>query len=368
MSPQCQQNRIERDHPVIALTTEPRPSKSALNEALAMRTSALVAAIPAAVVVINGSGEVIFCNIAAERLLDDRLVGAAWSTLIIRLFEPTLVDAETLRLKSGRAVTLETSPLGYAPGQLLLLRDVTEQLQFTQRLQQQQRLTDMGRMAASLAHQIRTPLSTALLYASQLRNESADPLQGRRFAEKVVASLRSLEQLIHNILLFSRGESGEERPLSPSRLLTEVAATMKAQLEQAGIHLRQGGEAAAAITILGNRSLLLSALQNLLGNAINALPAGGEIILSTRVAETGSVDLQVCDNGPGIDTAQQATLFDPFVSHRAKGTGLGLAVVRAVARAHRGEVWVDSIPGEGACFTLRIPTVSTDTQPMMAGR
>jgi two-component system sensor histidine kinase FlrB len=331
------------------------------NAELAAQLQALMDALPAAVLVLDGEGRVQQSNPAAETLLAVPLQGELWRDLIRRLFVSTPTAQDALTLHNDRLVTLSTRPLGSQPGQVLLLQDVTEKRRLQAHLEHQRRLADMGRMAASLAHQIRTPLSSALLYVSQLKGERLTPAQRERFVGRAMQSLKGLEKLITDMLLFVNGDSGRLEPLRPAALLYELQQEMEPELQKKGIEMSIDAPIAESVRIAANRTLLKSALQNLLVNASQAVAGGGAIKLAACL-QGESVELVVADNGPGIAARDQARIFEPFVSGRSGGTGLGLAVVRAVARAHGGEVVLTSAPGEGSRFAIRLPLSANGRQ------
>ncbi len=331
-----------------------RQAETAEKERIARRHQALIQALPAGVVVIDGRGRVLESNAAAVSLLGEPLTGEAWSDVIARAFDVVNTGSDALTLRNGRMVTLSTCPMGSEPGQILLLQDVTEQQQLNRQLEQQRRLADMGRMAASLAHQIRTPLSSALLYASQLQTSQLSFEQQSQFAERTVNSLRNLERLINNMLVFVRGNKGRQETLQPVSLVEEALNSLQQQLADSGVAVSISG-CTTERQITGNRPLLVSALQNLINNAMQAVGKGGLVELHVVDAPNQSIDLVVQDNGPGIPQALQSKIFEPFETTRARGTGLGLAVVRAVARSHHGEAWVESQPGAGSRFIVRLP-------------
>lgn len=324
---------------------------------LAERLDALMNALPAAVLVLDGSGIVTECNPAAEQLLQLPLRGRLWRELIRELFPLQAPVADALQLRNGRLVTLSTRPLGSEPGQVLMLHDVTDTQQLRSRLEHSRRLADMGRMAASLAHQIRTPLASAMLYVSQMQSSRLPQEKRERFAGKAMESLKGLERLINDMLLFARDGRGEREQFSPEELMSALLAEMEQQCEKSGVtcsmELSNAGE-----MILGNRVLLKSALQNLLNNA---LEIGARQICLRSTAVDDWCELSIRDDGPGIATDQQQRIFEPFVSGRPGGSGLGLAVVSAVVQSMGGKISLDSKPGQGACFTLRFPLVSDFT-------
>ncbi len=346
---------------VAALTAElhelrgERLAQLAEKEALAQRLQGVLDALPGAVVVLNGTGRVQGHNQAAAGLFGEPLAGAPWHEVITRCFVPQTAPVTDLALHDGRIVTFSTCPLGSEPGQILLFQDVTENRRQQAHLQRHQRLLDMGRMAASLAHQIRTPLAAALLYASQLKHPALSDDKRRRFADRTVASLQQLEGLIANMLHFARGGVSGEEVLRADELLAALRATVEGQTERP---LNWTG-AAAGVQLRGNRTLLLSAWQNMVNNALQAVGEGGQIEIFCRPAAGGGIELGVHDTGPGVAPEMQAHLFEPFSTTRPRGTGLGLAIVRTVAQAHHGDAWCRSQPGD-TTFAMRLPAVPAD--------
>jgi len=226
----------------------------------------------------------------------------------------------------------------------------------TQRLREQAernaRLAAMGEMAAQLAHQLRTPLAAALLYAGNLENP--DLPAGRRveIAQKTVGRLKHLERLIQDMLLFARGEVlGRER-FAVADLLRELGQTFEPLARQRGIVFALDA-APAGLDLTGNRKALAGALTNLLENAFQAVAAGGRVGLGVT-AEATRLAFRVSDDGRGLAPDIAARLFEPFFTTRADGTGLGLAIARGVARAHGGGIEFVSAPGEGSTFVLSV--------------
>jgi len=150
----------------LQATRDERIRELTEKERLAGRLSLLLDVLPGGVVVLDGEGVIRENNPAAEALLGEPLLSIAWSEVISRAFAPRCDDGHEVSLVDGRRVNISTCPLGAEPGQILLITDVTEMRMLQDRLSQQQRLASMGETAASLAHQIRTPLSSAMLYAS----------------------------------------------------------------------------------------------------------------------------------------------------------------------------------------------------------
>lgn len=324
-------------------------------EALSQRLTALHAALPAGVVVLDETEHVIEANPAAEMMFGHALGGRAWAVVQACALRPSNNPDEwiTTGQAEARRLALSTSALPGSSGRILLFHDVTHAHALQLELARHQRLSAMGEVAARLAHQLRTPLATALLYASQLAQPRLVEADRTRFAEKIVARLTHLEHLIQDMLLYVRGEAGGREPIKVAELFADLRQVMEPQMLERGLvfQLAQGKDEAK---VSGSREALTGALVNLLENAMQWSPAGGKVSLLSEVIGE-EVWLRVRDTGPGIEAATLERMFDPFFTTRADGTGLGLAIVRGVAQAHGGEIMVQSTPGSGAEFALRLP-------------
>lgn len=215
------------------------------------------------------------------------------------------------------------------------------------------RLAAMGEMAAHLAHQLRTPLAAALLYAGNLENPDLPEAVRISLAGKTVARLKHLERLIQDTLLFARGEVLGRETFPVADLLAEIAQTFEPLARARGV-LFETGEAPAGALLTGNRKALAGALMNLLDNALHAVDAGGRIGL-TADRSADRLVLRVTDDGRGMTPEVLERLFEPFFTTRSEGTGLGLAIARGVARAHGGGIDVRSEAGAGTEFMIILP-------------
>jgi len=326
-------------------------------ERLSERLSRLLAALPGGVVVLDVEGRVVEANPAALQLMDEPLVGEPWQAVCARKLKPTTVPGEWLVEQIGashpsRRVSVTASSISEQGGEILLIQDVTDAYQMQEQLQRHKRLSSMGEMVAGLAHQLRTPLAAALLYTSHLRGELA--VEDRtRFADKALARLHSLEQLIKDMLIFVRGGQGGQECIVAQALLNEVQQVMEPQMAQHSLLFVVEDNSGGAL-VRGSREALAGALANLLTNAMEACSAGGRVTLTARRTD-GWLVISVADTGKGIRQELQDRLFEPFFTTRTDGTGLGLAIVREVLQMHGGEVSVSSREGEGSEFCLKLP-------------
>jgi len=326
-------------------------------ERVANRLESLLKALPAGVIVLDNDGIVIECNPAAIDLLGTPLIGLAWIAIIHRAFAPKSDDGHDISLRDGRKVSLSTQALGAEPGQILLLQDVTETRALQDSLNRSKRLSDMGEMAASLAHQIRTPLSSALLYSSHLLQKEIDTDKRIKFTKRIRSSMQQLENQVNDMLMFAKGGSAGGERISVSQFVHDVHQSMEIQLQQNNAIMDVVCEN-DNIFVLGTHESLLGAFQNLVSNALNACESTPRLQLTVTVLQLNGipmVSLTLKDNGPGIPEQNQNKIFEPFFTTGTRGTGLGLAVVKAVATAHNGIVQLESEPGKGCVFKILLP-------------
>lgn len=326
-------------------------------EALSERLSLLLNALPAGVVVLDSAARVGEANPAARQMFGDTVLGGEWSRVQAELIATEAPDEWLL---GARRVSIAESPLDSAGGRLLLVHDITAAHALKANAERNQRLAAMGEMAASLAHQLRTPLATALLYSANLAQPDLSETARTRFAGKAAEQLRRLERLIQDVLLFTRGESLGRDRIELRSLLDEAAQTIAPLCAERGVRFVPTLEVGDFI-MTGSRKALAGALINLLENALQACeaspPGDGQVTLAAQV-DQGLVSVSVRDSGVGMSAETQARIFEPFFTTRGQGTGLGLAIALGVARAHGGRISVQSQPGAGSEFILALPVAS----------
>ena len=322
-------------------------------EALSERLSLLLNALPAGVVVLDSAAQISEANPVARQMLGATIIGSDWATLAQNRLAAS--DAPDEWLLDGRRVAIAESPLDSAGGRLLLIHDITAAHQLKADVERHQRLAAMGEMAASLAHQLRTPLATALLYSANLAQPELSDAARTRFAGKATEQLKRLERLIQDVLLFARGESIGRDVIPAASLISEVAQTIAPLCQEKGVSFGVACEVGDSI-IIGSRKALGGALVNLLENAMQACEGRGAAEVSLEASCAGrELRIGVRDTGGGIAPDAQARIFEPFFTTRGQGTGLGLAIALGVARAHGGSIEVSSVPGQGSEFIMRLP-------------
>lgn len=225
-------------------------------------------------------------------------------------------------------------------------------------LDRQQRLGVLGEMAASLAHQIRTPLSAAVLYAAHLAKDELPAGDRARFSGRLLERLQHLERLVNDMLTFARGGQTGDEHFSVSDLCEALYHSVEDQLQDAGARWQACNSAADAI-LCGNRDALLGALGNLVVNALQATAVAPVLDLHVRLTDAGPVEIRLRDNGPGIPLELHQRIFEPFFTTRNGGTGLGLAVVKETVRAHHGCITVRTPVEGGTEFIIQLPNAAT---------
>ncbi|MDF2642949.1 MAG: sensor histidine kinase [Pseudomonas sp.] len=334
-----------------------RLQELAEKERLANRLQNLMDLLPGGVIVIDGMGVVREANPAAIDLLGQPLIGMLWRHVISRCFAPREDDGHEVSLKDGRRLSIATRSLGAEPGQLVLLNDLTETRRLQEQLARHERLSSLGRMVASLAHQIRTPLSAAMIYASHLTEQSLPVETQQRFAGRLKERLHELEHQVRDMLVFARGELPLTDRITPGALFQALQQSAHTHLQDVAVRWQCDSVPGE---LLCNRDTLVGALLNLIENAVQA--SAGRTRLKIHAYSRGNT-LRLCisDNGSGMDKAALARIGEPFFTTKTTGTGLGLAVVNAVTRAHQGGVHYRSRVGRGTCATVTLPLIPAST-------
>ncbi|MDB5979199.1 MAG: atoS1 [Pseudomonas sp.] len=337
----------------LAVVSAQRMQELAEKELIANRLQNLLSLLPGGVIVIDGHGMVREANPAACDLLGEPLVGVLWRHVIARSFAPREDDGHEVSLKDGRRLSIATRSLDAEPGQLVLLTDLTETRHLQDQLARHERLSSLGRMVASLAHQIRTPLSAALIYASHLTEQELPVATQQRFAGRLKERLHELEHQVRDMLVFARGELPLTDRLAPVALFEALQAAAHTHVQDMPVRWQcnsHDGE------LLCNRDTLVGALLNLIENAVQA--SAGKARLKIHLYSRGdTLRLCISDSGTGISAATLARMGEPFFTTKTTGTGLGLAVVNAVTRAHQGQLNFRSRPGRGTCAIVTLPLI-----------
>ncbi|OUS11523.1 hypothetical protein A9Q89_08585 [Gammaproteobacteria bacterium 53_120_T64] len=353
-----------------------RLQELAEKERLANRLALLMSELPGGVLVLDSEGVITQANAAAEnffahsgghsqpvRDLDSQqsLLGQAWPQLISGACRDggNAVSESEFFLSNGRRLSLSRQPLPDANEELILLTDMTRLHDLQETVSRDKRLSALGEMAARLAHQIRTPLSSALLYVSHLARPTATAEERERVSSKVVDSLRHMEGLVNSMLTFVRGAPVVLERIELQSFAEELLALVDPLVKQCGGALNaRVALGSGTKTIDGDRDELLGAVLNLVDNAIDVADKALCLDIDISVV-AGSLQILVADNGPGVAADIRERIFDPFFTTRVKGTGLGLAVVAMTVRSHGGKMRLDTRADGATVFCLELPLLGS---------
>jgi PAS domain S-box-containing protein len=251
-------------------------------------------------------------------------------------------------------------------GALVVLEDVTQRLQLEEQLQQREKLSSIGLLAAGVAHEVNTPLTGVSSYTQMLLGMLPESDPKHALLEKVRRQAERATDIVNNLLNFSRTGNAEEfNQLNIHRVLDDTLQLLEPQLRRSQIEIvRDYGEELPEVH--GNSGKLQQVFTNLILNARDSISNGnGLVTLKTRNGEDGLVVVEVADNGVGIAPENVAKIYDPFFTTKGVGggTGLGLAVTYGIVQEHSGHITVLSTPGQGSTFRITLHT--TDPRARM---
>lgn len=343
----------------------------------------IVESINVGLLTVDLNGRVTHLNSALEEILDigrDEAIDTSVEELFAEDFADTLQQVlgqdgwrlQQLRniyklhtaTRNGRPLVLNIAlaPLqGDSRGQtgaLVVLEDVTTRIRLEEQLQQREKLSSIGLLAAGVAHEVNTPLTGVSSYTQMLLGmmPATDPKHA--LLQKIGRQADRATNIVNNLLNFSRtGSVTEFSELNINRVLEDTIQLIEPQLRRNQIEITRLYEPDTPL-VIGNAGKLQQVFTNLLLNARDAIPDGGRITLRTTAAEDSSVLIEVSDNGIGIAPENVAKIYDPFYTTKGvgRGTGLGLAVSYGIVQEHSGHIGVESAPGRGTTFRIALPT------------
>jgi two-component system NtrC family sensor kinase len=245
-------------------------------------------------------------------------------------------------------------------GALVVLEDVTSRVRLEEQLQQREKLSSIGLLAAGVAHEVNTPLTGVSSYTQMLLGMLAETDPKHALLLKVRRQAERATNIVNNLLNFSRtGDATEFTELDMSRVLDDTLQLLEPQLRGNRIEIARAYDPDSP-PVFGNSGKLQQVFTNLLLNARDAIPMGGSIRISTIPSvDDDSLTVEVSDSGTGIAPENVAKIYDPFYTTKGvgRGTGLGLAVSYGIVQEHSGHISVESTPGRGTTFRITLPTV-----------
>jgi signal transduction histidine kinase len=219
-------------------------------------------------------------------------------------------------------------------------------------LARQTRLADLGRMAAHVAHEVRNSLVPVNLYLSLLRRRLSDDAGSLDVLAKVEAGFTALDATVNDLLNFTSHREPQWRSFILQDLIGEIFDSLAPQLEAQGIEVDV--DVPPNTVVMADREMMRRAILNLVLNAVDAMPRGGDVVV-TSYERHGGLELEIADSGPGLPENDLPRLFDPFFTTKPTGTGLGLSIVHRIVEAHGGRLTAMNCPEGGAAFTIELP-------------
>lgn len=274
---------------------------------------------------------------------------------------PMLTKNGTMRTVRWRHGAIRDNA-GQTTGVIAVGQDVTEQRRLEEQVLQAERLAAVGRMAAQVAHEIRNPLSSIglniELLADEIRERGWDDSdEAKELVQVALSEIERLNDVIRDYLMFARMPIKQLRPESINTLVAELVKLVRPEAKRARVRLvSKLDQGLPAVKI--DRSLVAQALLNCVRNAIEAMPDGGTLTITTRLAGS-RVEVSIKDTGSGIPSEHLTKVFDPFYSTKDKGTGLGLPYVRQIITEHGGHVVLQSAPNVGTTVIIQLPVASS---------
>lgn len=328
-----------------------RMEELAEKENIAERLESLLNVLPGGVIVLDARGYIREANPAAREMLGEPIEGIRWVEIIRRSFCPQKDDGHEISTKDGRRISIATRSLA-EDGQIILLTDQTETRRLQSELSRHERLSALGQMVSALAHQIRTPLSAAMLYAGHLSGGALSVEQQATFSSKLVKRLNHMERQVQDMLVFVKGDIPLNDLVTCADLQQGVEEEIEVLLASNSVECRWHNQCPTHL-LRCHKDALIGAVLNLVNNAAQA----GCGVINIKLTLSGEAQIRLCvqDDGPGIDDELLNSVRDVFVTTKAQGTGLGLSVVDSVAQRHGGSFTLNSKLGEGTRACLELP-------------
>lgn len=232
-----------------------------------------------------------------------------------------------------------------------------ESLQVAQQeLIRQERISTIGRMASSIVHDLRNPLAAIYGGAEMMVDTDLSPVQVKRLALNIYKSSRKIQEMLQDLLQVTRGNRGAREICQLTDVVAAAVETNQDAAAAQNVTIRT--EIPGDIEVSLERSRVERVFMNLIANALEMMPGGGEIRIEAK-RNGDNIEVQVADTGPGVATEIRARLFQPFATFgKRNGLGLGLAMSRQSILDHGGDLWISDHSGPGACFRIRIPAGS----------
>ena len=362
-------------------------TKALALERLKIYTENIIESINVAVVALDLEGKIGSCNRAFEMLYGikrDQIAGAPIESLLgndvvssihraagksgwdlasgSSIFKQYLKNRRNESLIANLSVIPLLDSADNNSGCLIVLDDITEKVRMEDQLLQAEKLSSVGLLAAGVAHEVNTPLTGISSYTQMLLKEMPETDHRKPILEKIEKQTFRAAEIVNGLLNFARMNGSEYHDIDVNKLIGESMSLLEHQMRQSRIKLSLDLDPSIP-AIYGNWGKLQQVFINLFLNARDAMPSGGELRVFSSMNDS-MVIIDIEDTGVGISGDDIKRIYDPFFTTKktGRGTGLGLAVTYGIVQEHGGRIFVDSVPGKGAHFKLKLPTPTAKAQ------
>ncbi len=347
------EKRVEHLQKELAETKNEKFHQLVEKEKLADKLSILLRTLPIGIVVLDDYGVIIENNKVSEELIGTTLSGKHWNKVAKKYLAEGYSGNSEICLKNGKRISLKIESQQRSEGKVIILNDVSAEFNYHESLNRKERLESLGNMVASLAHQVRTPLSAAFLYISSLEKRTPKQELSFQLIENVKHCLHGLEETVNDMLSFAKGEWKLNDVLSIENLIKDIQKDVQREFGSYLIEFNKNISTEDSKVSI-NYIAFWGALKNVIHNAIQASEYDTKVLIELKT-EGKEIIISVHDKGKGVPEGLKQKIFEPFFTSKAGGTGLGLAVVKSIIEAHRGSVEAkDELP-TGLCIDIRIP-------------
>ena len=330
-----------------------------------------------AVILLRADGLVAFANTTSERLLGRTLAGRSLPEILLpghplATLAAAVIDGgvspvhETVALPGGTGEPREWAISGYPlradgkrAGGLLVLRDLEPTRAVESLLSYSQKLAALGRLTSGVTHEVKNPLNAMRIHLELLRTRLAHtghpaPPEIAENIDVIAHEIQRLDRVVQGFLRFVRPQDLRLAPVDINAVLSDVARVARPEAARAGVEIvLEAGRGLPRVT--ADSGLIAQASANLVSNAIQAMPGGGTLVVASRRAAPGGVEIRVTDQGTGIPPEDLEKIFRLYYTTKAGGSGIGLAMVYRIVQMHDGRVDVESTVGKGTTVTLTLP-------------
>ncbi|HEX6924776.1 MAG TPA: ATP-binding protein [Longimicrobiaceae bacterium] len=361
---------------------------------LRLNTDDILSSIGTGILTVEHDGQLAFMNPAAEELLGMKASEWLGKPVLAHLDEvapglgavidrsrqertairrwETRRDADDFVL--GVSTTLVEGVGRTAPAVTAIFQDITEKIRMEALRRRAERMEAIAELSASLAHEIKNPLASIRSAVEQIAGDRVDPEDSRLLRNLVLRESDRLSRLLEEFIDFARVKVTAPAPVEFYSLVQHAVEVVRAHPDAVDRELTvEDRDPPEELWVLGAEDVLHRVVLNLVLNAAQWAGRDGRVrlvvdevrsdLLTPEVGELSLIRLTVSDTGPGVPPELVDSIFDPFVTHRPGGTGLGLALVQRAVEAHGGAIFVDNVPateGTGAMFTLYLPSLPPD--------